>query len=63
MISVESKSELSRILTKFREEECWVCTSSSHLLLYNKLLDMADFIDDPDIPKARKHRDLHDYYI
>ena len=63
MKSVESKCGLSRIFTTFRSEECWVRISSTHALIYDKLLDMADFINDPDIPKAKKHRDLHAYHI
>ena len=37
--------------------------SSSHAVLYNKLLNMVDLIDNPDIPKDKKHQDLHAYHI
>ena len=63
MKSVKSKGGLSGIFTNFEAEERWVRTSSSRALLYDKLLDMVDVIDDPDIPKAGKHRDLQAYHM
>ena len=63
MKSVKSKGGLSGIFTTFGAKERWVCTSSSRALLYEKLLDMVDMIDDPDIPKAGKHRELQAYHM
>ena len=48
MKSVKSKGGLSGIFTTFGAEEHWVRTSSSRVLLYEKLLDMVDMIDDPE---------------
>ena len=48
----------SGLYSQFGAYQRWCRTTSARAQFYEKTLDMVDLVDDPDCPKAGKHREL-----